>query len=277
MSISSPNPDTLGTSQRALPDVQGEVDHRRIAINKVGVSNVRYPIHVVTAAGGVVPTVASADMLVSLPADRKGTHMSRFLEVLGEYASRLDAARALELCREMRTRLDAADSYLSLSFPYFINKLAPVTQKPGLVEYDVKIDASSHASHDEVILTVAAAATSLCPCSKEISEFGAHNQRCRIEAAIKFDGTMHIEDVAEILESSASCEVYAVLKRPDEKFVTEEAYKNPKFVEDIVRDLATALDRDERVHWYSISSENYESIHGHNAFARIENDKRAGD
>ncbi|MFK7962169.1 MAG: GTP cyclohydrolase FolE2 [Phycisphaerales bacterium] len=277
MSISSPNPGTLGTSQRALPDVQGEVDHRRIAINKVGVSNVRYPIQVSTAAGGMMPTVATADMLVSLPADRKGTHMSRFLEVLSEYASHVDPARALELCREMRDRLNADDAFLTLAFPYFINKLAPVTQKAGLVEYDVRIEAESHANHDELTLHVAAAATSLCPCSKEISEFGAHNQRCRIEAAIKFEGSMLIEDVAEILESSASCEVYSVLKRPDEKFVTEEAYKNPKFVEDIVRDLATALDHDERVTWYSISSENYESIHGHNAFARIVNDKRSSD
>lgn len=275
MTISSPDPASIDTpADRALPDVQGESDDRRVAINRVGVSKVRYPINLRTPAGNSIPTVAMVDMLVSLPADRKGTHMSRFMEVLGERANGIDPMNIREMCRILRDRLDASDAFVTLDFPYFITKLAPVTQKPGLLDYEVRIEASSHDSGvDDVVLTVAAAATSLCPCSKEISEFGAHNQRCRIAASVRFDGELLIEDVAEILESAASCEVYPVLKRPDEKFVTEEAFKNPKFVEDIIRDLATAMNRDERIRWYHISSENYESIHGHNAYAEITHDK----
>jgi GTP cyclohydrolase I len=275
VSIHSSDPTSLSSGDQALPDVQGLADHRRVAIDKVGVSQVRYPIQLRTPAGGRMPASAVIDMFVSLPADRKGTHMSRFMEVLGDHAHGLDPLNVRDMCAVLRERLDADDAYVRMAFTYFINKFAPVTQKPGLLDYEVEIDASSHASRDDVVLTVAASATSLCPCSKEISAFGAHNQRCRIAASVRFDGELLIEDLAEILESAASCEVYSVLKRPDEKFVTEEAYKNPKFVEDIIRDLATALDRDERITWFRITSENFESIHGHNAYAEIVRDKRA--
>ncbi len=259
----------------SLPDIQGLADTRRVAIDKVGVSNVRYPVSLRTPAGGRTPASATVDMFVSLPADRKGTHMSRFIEVLGEHAGAMDPINVRAMCSVLRERLDADDAYVRMKFTYFINKFAPVTQKAGLLDYEVELDASSHPGHDQVTLTVAASATSLCPCSKEISAFGAHNQRCRIAASVRFEGDLLIEDLAEILESAASCEVYSVLKRPDEKFVTEEAYKNPKFVEDIIRDLATALERDERITWFRISSENFESIHGHNAYAEITRDKSA--
>jgi len=276
VSISSSDPTSLESGDQALPDIQGLADTRRVAIDKVGVSRVRYPVQLRTPAGGSTHASATVDMFVSLPADRKGTHMSRFMEVLGQYAGAMDPINVRSMCAVLRDRLDADDAFVKLAFTYFINKLAPVTQKPGLLDYEVEIDASSHADRtDDVVLTVAASATSLCPCSKEISAFGAHNQRCRIAASVRFDGELLIEDLAEILESSASCEVYSVLKRPDEKFVTEEAFKNPKFVEDIIRDLATALERDERITWFRISSENFESIHGHNAYAEITRDKAA--
>lgn len=280
MSISSSDPASLESGDEFLPelqglaDVQGLADARRVAIDKVGISNVRYPVQLRTPAGGLTPATATLNMSVSLPADRKGTHMSRFLEVLGEHAGAVDPTSVRAMCAVIRERLDADDAFIRMNFTYFINKLAPVTQRPGLVDYDVTIDASSHADHDDVVLSVAAAATSLCPCSKEISAFGAHNQRCRITAAVRFEGELPIEDLAEILESAASCEIYSVLKRPDEKFVTEEAFKNPKFVEDIIRDLATSLDHDDRITWFRISTENYESIHGHDAFAEITRDKR---
>ena len=257
-----------------LPDVQGEQDRRHIKINKVGVKDVTYPVTLKTPAGGSQTTVASINMYVSLPAERKGTHMSRFLEVLNQYSDGIRPDSIMDMCRALRQRLDAADAHLEMEFTYFIQKLAPVTQQPGLMDYRVRFTCEAN-GRDDFILSVTAPATSLCPCSKEISQYGAHNQRCLITADVRFNGTLWIEDLVEILESSASCEVYSVLKRPDEKFVTEEAYNNPKFVEDIVRDLAIALNRDDRIEWYHIRSENFESIHSHNAYAEITHDKRA--
>lgn len=256
-----------------LADVQGQPDRRRIAINKVGVKDVRCPITLRTPCGGSQQTIANVNMYVSLAADRKGTHMSRFLEILNEYADGVRPDRLLEMCTTLRERLDAGDAHIEMEFPYFIRKVAPITQSAGLMDYNVRFLAACDGQHD-FIMSVTAPATSLCPCSKEISEVGAHNQRCLITAEVRCKGLLWIEDLVEILESSASCEVYPVLKRPDEKFVTEEAYRNPKFVEDIVRDLALKLNSDDRVQWYHIRSENFESIHAHNAYAEITHDKR---
>lgn len=257
----------------ALPDVQGERDARMVSIDRVGVKEITYPITLRTPDGGSQTTVARVNMYVSLPAERKGTHMSRFLEVLNEYADGIKPDRILEMCRRLRERLDARNAHLEMEFTYFIRKLAPVTRQPGLMDYTVRFVCDSDGAED-FIMGVSAPATSLCPCSKEISAYGAHNQRCLITADVRFDGTLWIEDLVKVLESAASCEVYSVLKRPDEKFVTEEAYNNPKFVEDIVRDLATALNDDPRIRWYHIHSENFESIHSHNAYAEITRDKR---
>lgn len=265
ISIAGPTP---------LPDVQGFSDTRRIAIDKVGVKDVRYPITLRTPCGGTQNTVATVNMYVSLPADRKGTHMSRFLELLNQYSEGIRPERILELCHSLRGRLDSNDAHVEMEFPYFIRKVAPITQFAGLMDYTVQFRCATN-GEDDFIMRVAAPATSLCPCSKEISEVGAHNQRCLITAEVRFTGMLWIEDLVEILEAAASCEVYPVLKRPDEKFVTEEAYRNPKFVEDIVRDLAVALNGEHRVTWYHIRSENYESIHAHNAYAEITRDKRA--
>jgi len=257
-----------------MPDVQASCDRRHIAIDKVGVKDVTYPIVLQTPEGGEQHTIANIDMYVSLPHNQKGTHMSRFLEVLNENSEGVTPARIPEITRKIRDRLDAETAHLKLEFTYFINKRAPVTKSPGLMDYRVTFECSSN-SHDDFIMQVSAPATSLCPCSKEISRFGAHNQRCLITARVRFDGTLWIEDLVRILEGAASTEVFSVLKRPDEKFVTEDAFEHPKFVEDIVRDLALALDDEERVHWYEIDSENFESIHNHNAYATIIRDKRA--
>ncbi len=257
-----------------MPDVQSEHDRRRVAIDKVGVKDVTYPITLRTPDGGSQTTVASINMYVSLPHDQKGTHMSRFLEVLNENSTCITPERIPAITREIKRRLDAENAHLELSFTYFIQKKAPVTGAPGLMDYRVTFECHSN-SHDDFVMGVAAPATSLCPCSKEISLFGAHNQRCLISAKVRTNGFMWIEELVALLESAASSEVYAVLKRPDEKFVTEEAYENPKFVEDIVRDLSLALDAEGRIAWYSINSENFESIHNHSAYAQITRDNRA--
>ncbi len=257
-----------------MPDVQASCDRRHVAIDKVGVKDVTYPIVLETPEGGKQHTIANIDMYVSLPHNQKGTHMSRFLEVLNENSEGVTPARIPEITRKIRDRLDAETAHLKLDFTYFINKRAPVTKSPGLMDYRVTFECSSN-SHDDFIMQVTAPATSLCPCSKEISRFGAHNQRCEITARVRFDGTLWIEDLVRILEGAASTEVFSVLKRPDEKFVTEDAFENPKFVEDIVRDLALAIDDEERIHWYEIESENFESIHNHSAYATITRDKRA--
>ncbi|RMH29678.1 MAG: GTP cyclohydrolase I FolE2 [Planctomycetota bacterium] len=256
-----------------MPDVQAETDRRRIAIDKVGVKDVTYPITLHTPRGGTQRTVASINMYVSLPHHQKGTHMSRFLEVLNEHAEGVTPERIPAITRAIKERLDAEDAHLSLDFTYFIQKKAPVTGAAGLMDYRVTFDCHSN-SHDDFVMGVTAPATSLCPCSKEISRFGAHNQRCHISAKVRTSEPMWIEELVRLLEDAASSEVYAVLKRPDEKFVTEDAYEHPKFVEDIVRDLALALDAEDRVTWYSINSENFESIHNHSAYAQITRDKR---
>lgn len=258
----------------ALQDVQARSDHRQVDIDKVGVKNVVYPIRLRTPDGGEQHTVATVNMYVSLPHHQKGTHMSRFLEVLNEHAQEIDPTDVMAICHDIKERLNAADAHLELEFDYFINKPAPVTQNKGLMAYKVNFACVSNGD-DDFILGVRVPATSLCPCSKEISDYGAHNQRCEISAQVRIRKMMWIEELVAHCERAASAAVYSVLKRPDEKYVTEEAYDNPKFVEDIVRDLAMRLDDDARVKWYAITSENFESIHAHNAYASIEKDKTA--
>jgi GTP cyclohydrolase I len=257
----------------AMPDVQGSRDTRQIPIDRVGVKDVTYPICLRTPDGGEQTTVASINMYVSLPHYQKGTHMSRFLEVLHEYSRAVTPECIPVIARAIRERLGAAEAHFEATFTYFITKHAPVTGMPGMMDYKVSF-ACSAAQVEDFVMTVRAPATSLCPCSKEISRYGAHNQRCVIEAAVRFNGLMWIEELAKLIEQSASTQVYAVLKRPDEKYVTEAAYENPKFVEDIIRDLAISLDAENRITWYAINSENFESIHNHSAYAQITRDKR---
>ena len=259
----------------AIADVQSLEDSRRIAIDKVGVKNITYPIALRVRGGGSQTTVASIDMYVSLPHHRKGTHMSRFIEILNENRQCIRPEKIKAICHELRRRLDASDAHMRVAFTYFIEKYAPVTKQPGLMDYKVFFECASN-GFDDFVMGVTVPATSLCPCSKEISKYGAHNQRCEISAEVRFEGELWIEDVVVMLEKAASTELYSVLKRPDEKFVTEAAYESPKFVEDIVRDAAVALNRDDRIFWYSVRSENFESIHNHNAYAQITRDKRTG-
>jgi GTP cyclohydrolase I len=264
---------------KSLPDIQSTGDRRKVAINKVGVKGVRYPISLRTPGNGDgngrVHTVASINMYVSLPHDEKGTHMSRFLEVLNEHHDELSSDTLSDVCRAMKESLKAKDAHLELSFPYFIDKKAPVTGRVGKLDIDVTFEVASNGI-DDFIMTIKVPATSLCPCSKEISDYGAHNQRCEMTVKVRLADGVHlwIEELFAMIEQCASTQVFSVLKRPDEKWVTERAYENPKFVEDIVRDMAVVLNADDRITWYQCFSENFESIHNHNAYAFIERDKR---
>ncbi len=265
-----------GCECKPMADVQGAADFRKVAIDRVGVKDVVYPMKLATRDGGEQTTVASINMYVALPQEKKGTHMSRFLEVLNEHKCSPFCPEDIPvITKKIKERLHAEEAHFEASFTYFIEKPAPVSGQTGLMNYEVTFACSAN-SHEDFVMTVAVPATSLCPCSKEISAYGAHNQRCRIEASVRTNGVLWIEDLVELLEGAASHPVYAVLKRPDEKYVTEKAFENPKFVEDIVRDLAMALDNEDRIVQYSISSENYESIHSHNAYAELERDKRDG-
>ena len=262
------------TDAGVMPDVQASTDERAIAIDKVGVKHVMYPLTLRTRDGGTQTATCEIDMFVSLPHHQKGTHMSRFLEVLNEQAQPLTPECLGRIAHAIKVKLDAESAHVTVRFRYFVEKRAPVTEKRGLMDYQVSIEAASN-SHEDFVLRVGAPATSLCPCSKEISAYGAHNQRCLIEAGVRFAGELWIEDLVEMLEGAASCPVFPQLKRPDEKWVTERAFENPKFVEDIVRDLALSLEEDDRIFQYSVSSTNYESIHNHDAYAELSRDKRA--
>lgn len=263
------------TEKSAMPDIQSSQDQRRVAIDRVGVKDVVYPLTLRTKDGKSQTTVANINMYVALPHHQKGTHMSRFLEVLNQQTQHgpITPQQIPDVAHAIKERLNAETAFFEASFTYFVNKKAPVTGTEGLMDYRVTFECTTNGATD-FLMKVSAPAASLCPCSKEISEYGAHNQRCRIEAKVRMNGVLWIEDLVTILEDAASCAVFAVLKRPDEKYVTEAAYDNPKFVEDIIRDLAVALEREKRVTSYEISSENFESIHNHNAYAMISRDKR---
>lgn len=258
----------------ALPDIQSTIDDRNIAISRVGVTSISWPIRYKSSlygGTGEQSTIASFDMFVSLPANRKGTHMSRFLQLLSGWDSCFSLLSLKSFCETVCEKLDSDDAYVTMRFPYFVERLAPVTGEAGKIQLDVTVEVKS-GSQNDLVMTVTGPATSLCPCSKEISARGAHNQRCKLAVSLrcKTQTEISIEELYEIMEQSASTQVFPILKRPDEKWVTEAAYDNPKFVEDIVRDLALALSSDERIAWYRCSSENYESIHQHNAFGEIE-------
>ncbi len=256
-----------------MPDVQSSGDTRNVAIDKVGVKNIRHPLTLRTRDGGEQTTVAEIDMYVALPHHQKGTHMSRFMEILSEHTDPLTPEEFPGIAQEIRKRLNADEAHLTMRFPYFTKKAAPVTGTTGLIDHLAEIEVSSTEAGDVTSLMVKIAATSLCPCSKEISMYGAHNQRCEIAAKVWFDEFVWIEELVDMLEAAASCSVYPILKRADEKFVTEAAYDNPKFVEDSIRDLAVIMDNDGRITKYEIMSENFESIHNHNAYAEIRRDK----
>lgn len=263
------------TEHNAIPDVQGSPDSRHIEITRVGVRDVRVPMQVSTASGKQ-HTVATAELTVALPHHQKGTHMSRFIHLLNETAQ-YDLAGMAALHAEMLERLRAEAGTIRLSFPLFISKTAPVSKTQSLMDYAVTWTVDGSREAVEVYAEVVVPVTSLCPCSKEISQYGAHNQRSHVIIRALFDAArpFAMEDLIAVGEEGGSCPLWATLKRPDEKYVTERAYENPKFVEDIVRDVAAALNHDDRIRAYRVSSENFESIHNHSAYAVIEHDKRA--
>lgn len=256
-----------------LPDIQGKPDHRDMAINQVGVRGLRYPLRIVDASGETHTTVAHVTMTVGLPPTVKGTHMSRFVEIMESQDTPLTQFDMKALFNRMRQRLGANSGRIGFEFPYFIRKQAPVSGVTSLIDVDAGITLSGNAlGQTDIALKVIVPVTSLCPCSKEISDYGAHNQRSHItiRAVLKQSATMHLEELVRIGEEEASCEVFGLLKRPDEKWVTERAYDNPKFVEDLVRDIALRLKNETRIQEWSVSSENFESIHNHSAYALIE-------
>jgi GTP cyclohydrolase FolE2 len=252
-----------------FPDIQSQFDNRNIHIDAVGVKGVRYPV-TISARGKPVPTIAALSLTVGLSASAKGTHMSRFIELLEAQSEALDQARFKELVLDMLQRLGAQTGAVEMRFPYFVRKSAPVSGVTSLLDYEVCWRGGVMAAAGYTFsMQITAPVTSLCPCSKEISEYGAHNQRSHVMIETELVGDMAIEELIAIAEASASCEVYSLLKRADEKYVTEAAYDNPKFVEDLVRDVALALNREPRVLAYVVEAENFESIHNHSAFARV--------
>ena len=256
---------------KELKDTQNEFDDRNIAIDRVGVKALRFPLQVRNKDGSTQRTVATTAMAVDLPHHFKGTHMSRFVEVLNSLGNCLDVREMTSIPEELLGRLEARKAHVEFRFPFFITKLAPVTGMPGVMDYEVIFEAESdiEGNHDFTLSVIVPVAT-LCPCSKAISERGAHNQRGSVTYSVRFKEPIWIEDLIELVEASASCELYSLLKRPDEKAVTERAYDNPVFVEDLVRNIAARSNAQENILWYRIEAENHESIHNHNAYAVVE-------
>jgi len=257
----------------AIEDVQGSADLRQIPINKVGIKDIYHPVIVGDRSGREQHTIANFNMYVNLPHNFKGTHMSRFVEILNLHEREITVKSFKEMLSELTDRLDADAGHIEMSFPYFVNKTAPVSGVQSLLDYQVTFAGERRNGKNSIWIKVVVPVTSLCPCSKSISDRGAHNQRSHVTINARIEGFMWLEELIDLAESEASCQLYGILKRPDEKYVTEQAYDNPKFVEDMVRDIAARLNADDRVRAYVIESENFESIHNHSAYALIEYDK----
>lgn len=249
-------------------DIQSLTDNRNITIDKVGVRNVRYPIIVEDKINRTQNTVADLDIFVELPHHHRGTHMSRFIEVLNKFHKENLITNLPDFLSRIRTALKADAAYTVIRFPYFINKKAPVSGITSLQSYNCSFEASLHHEY-RLIIGVEVPVTTLCPCSREISEKGAHNQRSIVKIRISFTDFIWLEELIEIAENSASAEVYPLLKREDEKYLTEKAYNNPAFVEDVVREITLKLKKDKRITSFQVESENLESIHNHNAYACV--------
>jgi GTP cyclohydrolase I len=258
-----------------IPDVQNSIDTRRLAINKVGIKDIRHPVRVRDRSGGEQHTIATFNMYVNLPHNFKGTHMSRFVEILNVPGREISVDSFKDMLAEMTERLEAEAGHIEMTFIYFVNKAAPISGVQSLMDYEVTFIGEIRHGQPAMNLKIVVPVTSLCPCSKKISQYGAHNQRSHVTITARVNGFIWIEDLIDLAEKEASCELYGLLKRPDEKYVTERAYENPKFVEDMVRDIAAELNQDERIAAYAVESENFESIHNHSAYAMIERDKEA--
>jgi len=255
---------------KELQDTQNQPDTRGIPLDRVGVTKVRFPLQVRDKTRGAQHTVATISLSVDLPDHFKGTHMSRFLEALQAHGPEVDVHALGGVPRELLSRLDATRAHVEFDFPYFMEKKAPATGAPGLMDYQVHLALVATQDSFESVLTVTVPVTTLCPCSKAISERGAHNQRGEVRYALRSKEPIWIEDLVRVVEQSASAELFSVLKRPDEKAVTERAYDRPVFVEDLVRNVAVRTRKDPNVLWFRVEAENFESIHNHNAYAVVE-------
>ena len=257
-----------------LRDIQSLPDDRNISIDRAGVKGLMWPITILDRKHGKQTTVATVNLYVNLPHNFRGTHMSRFVEVLNEYRGSEWLDSTGSILKKLRKSLDADEAYMEIEFPYFIEKEAPVTKVPSLMSYTCRVTASYQKNQGEdFVLEVAVPVGMVCPCSKEISSFGAHNQRCTVTVQVRYTEFVWIEELINIVESSASADLYSVLKRPDEKYITERAYTHPMFVEDVVREVAQQLNDMDRVTWYIVEADSQESIHNHNAYARVEKRK----
>lgn len=284
--MNSTNPlNNRHSSRDQIADVQGRSDSRAVAINRVGIRDIRHPVRLHNRDGRTSHSIGDFTMTVALPADRRGTHMSRFVQLLNEDDDGFDLNQFQQQVASMTRLLDATSGHLSVDFPLFVNKSAPVSGAEGLCDYAATLSGSHIDTVTRIKLQVVVPATSLCPCSKEVSDYGAHNQRSLITVAAVPVGVpapedsadqLWLEDLIDVVETEASAAVYPVLKRADEKLVTEAAYDNPKFVEDIVRDVAISLGKDERIAEYRVECENLESIHNHSAYAMIESSNTLG-
>jgi GTP cyclohydrolase I len=252
-----------------LHDVQSERDDREIPIEKVGVSNLTYPITVLDRADEKQQTVATIELSVTLPHTEKGTHMSRFIEVLEEHRGELTVRTIPDVLGEIRKRLEAESAHIEIHFPYFLERRAPVSGIPALMDYQCSFAGQITGESIDFVLGVNVPVTSLCPCSKTISDYGAHNQRGYLNIQTRSDEIIWIEELIDVAQASASAPVYALLKRDDERHLTMQAYDNPVFVEDMVRNVAVKLRDDERISWFRVRADNHESIHNHNAFAQV--------
>ena len=265
--MNKPIPDPMLKSE--IADVQGRPDTRNLTIDKVGVKDVRHPIRVKDRSGWEQHTVATFSMYVELPHNFKGTHMSRFIEILNNHERETTVESFRAMLSEMTEHLDAERGHIEMSFPFFLQKKAPITGVESLLDYQVTLTGEIFRGKVITEVRIIVPVTSLCPCSKQISDYGAHNQRSHVTVNIRSSAFIWIEELIDTVEKEASCELYGLLKRPDEKHVTEKAYDNPKFVEDLVRDVACRLNEDNRILGYTVEAENFESIHNHSAYAQI--------
>ncbi len=253
-----------------IADLQSDTDHRNLTIQRAGIKDYRHPLLIQDKSPTPQPSIGTFSMMVEVPAHLKGTHMSRFIEILQEGPVLLSMANIPQWLSKINDRLHASQACLEVAFPFFMTKKAPISGTPSLMHYDVVLSCDAQINQTLTQIKVVIPVTSLCPCSKAIAEYGAHNQRSHITVTATIEGSLYFEDLIPAIESQASCELYAILKRPDEKKVTERAYENPKFVEDLVRDVANALAQFPAIRHYVVESVNFESIHNHSAYAMIQ-------
>ncbi len=256
-----------------IADVQSSTDTRQIAINRVGIKDIKFPLTVKSLSGDESPTVASVNMYVNLPKHVKGTHMSRFIEILNQNKQAISVPSLEKTLLQVKEKLGSESAYIELLFPYFIKKKAPVSKVESFMDYEVSFFGAIENNKTSIQIKIVVPVTSLCPCSKKIADYGAHNQRSHVTVTVSSNAFISIEEIIRYVEEEASCELFGLLKRPDEKYITEYAYNNPKFVEDVVRDVAVRLNQDNRISYYKVESENFESIHNHSAYACIEKEE----